>query len=266
METSYKSQDDQNPEESVIKIYRPKDHKLKQWGLISLGGIILFFVTLFSILLSLNIFTAIQRHGRSILLSRIMPLFPLLMVGIPLAIAIILWTKNHWEDQLILAKEEIIQQKGNQRINWAYKETQRLDTAITNINFGGSIVGTKVKLLLESKDQRQWTIHNDYENMADLIEDIRNRILPDLYHQAVQKLARGEKIIFHHNMTASKEGLEITGQNIHWDEQIQTIVKNNKLILTEQEKQEPLFKSKAKKIKNLDLLLCLIENPPIFED
>jgi len=61
---------------------------------------------------------------------------------------------------------------------------------------------------------------------------------------------------------AGKEGLRIGDQQIPWDEQIISQVKSNKLIIKDQENQKPFFKTKLKKIKNLDLLLCLVENPP----
>lgn len=252
--------------ESIIEIYLPKDSDLKRWGLISLGGIILFLVTLFSILLILNTYTAIQRHGRAALLNNVLPLFPLLFIGLPLGISIILWAKNHWRDRLILQNEEIIQRKGKKHKVWSFNQTQRLDTAITNINFGGSIVGTKVKLLLEDGDQKQWVIRNDYENMADLIESIRSRILPELYRKSLKKMAVGEEVTFRHDLIANKNGLVVKDQHIPWDEISDPIIKNSNLNLANQENKEIIFKSKTGKIKNLDLFQCLLENRPDFEN
>jgi len=167
---------------------------------------------------------------------------------------------------MILGENELIEHKGNKQRVWAYEETQRLDTAITNIQFGGSIVGTRVKLLLEDGDKRQWIIHNRYDNMAELIDTIRSRILPYSYKKALHKLARDEKIIFHSDLQATKTGFEVKDQHILWGDGLQPFQKNNNLILPAQDDEEPLFKSNVRKIKNLDLLLCLFDNPPIFEN
>jgi hypothetical protein len=249
-----------------VEIFLHKDHKLKRWGLIVLGGITLLFVTLFSVLLILNTYTALQRHGRAILLDRVAPLIPLVVLGLPLGIIMILCEKNHWEDKLILEVNEIIRRNGKKHQIWPYKATQSMETTITNINFGGSTVGTKVKIILEDEDKQKLIIRNQYQNMADLIDNIRSRILPDLYKKAVQKLARGEMIQFRPDLIASKEGIEVNNKHLRWDETITTVIKNNKFILTEENEQEPFLKSKVKKISNLDLLLCLLDNPPIFED
>jgi hypothetical protein len=252
-----------NPE---VEIFPPKDHNLKRWGLIVLGGITLLFVTLSSVLIILNTYTALQRHGRAILLDRVTPLVPLLIIGLPLGIVMILWAKNHWNDQLAINKKALSRQNGKTQRIWRFKDTYKLQTDITNINFGGSIVGTKVKIVLEDEDNQKLIIRNHYQNMADLIENIRSRILPDLYNKSVQELARGEIIRFRPDVIASKEGIEVNKKLLRWDANITTVVKNNKLILTEENEQKPFLKFKVKKISNLDLLLCLLDNPPLFED
>lgn len=249
-----------------VEIFLPKDHKLKKWLLLILGGITLLIVSIISVLLILNTYTALQRHGRAILLDRLTPLIPLLVIGLPLGILMILWAKNHWDDQLTINEKELSQQNGKTQRIWRFKDTCKLQTDITNINFGGSIVGTKVKIVLEGEEKQRLIIRNQYQNMADLIENIRSRILPNLYKKTIQELARGEVVQFHPDLIASKEGIKANNIHLRWDENISTAVKNNKLILSEENSQEPLFKSNVKKISNPDLLLCLLDNPPIFED
>ena len=249
-----------------FEIYRPKNHKIKGWGLTTLGGIMVALVSLFSVLIILNGYTAVLRHGRAALLNRIIPLLPLILLGITLGLLMILWAKNHWDDQLILQERELIQYTGKKKRVWSYEDTRRLDTVITNINFGGSIVGTRVKLCLDGGDQQKWVIRNRYENMPDLIESIRCRILPYVYKKALQKLARNEKVAFHPGLNATRKGIDVDENHLSWDDIPDPVIKNNRLILKGPKDQEPLMISKVRKIKNLDLLLCLLDNPPIFED
>ncbi len=260
---SYKDEDHLDSENEV---YRPKDHKLKRWVLISLGAVTLIVVALLSVILVLEAYTGVLRHGRAVLLNKALFLFPLIFIGLPLGILSILWAKNHWEDQMILQNEKLIYRKGNQQQVWVYKEIEKLDISITNIHFGGSIVGTRVKLILEDGFPNKWIVRNRFENMADLVDSIRRKILPHLYKRAVQKLAQGEKINFNANLEATREGFEINSKQFFWDELPKPVFNNKILILTGQNGQEELLKTNVNKINNLDLLLCLFENPPIFED
>jgi hypothetical protein len=249
-------------EENEIRVFFPKDHNFKRWVMLISGGLLILTASLFLTLIALNIYTSVLRHGRAVLLNKITGIFPMLLILIPIGLLLILWAKNHWEDRLILNESGLVQKKGKKEQSWLWDETEKLDTIITEIRFGGSDVATRVKLLLTGTNNKKWLIRNHYENILNLVDHIREKVLPDLYHQAKQNLACDQEIEFHAGLFAGKEGLRIGDQQIPWDEQIISQVKSNKLIIKDQENQEPLFKTKLKKIKNLDLLLCLVENPP----
>ncbi|MDT8381338.1 MAG: hypothetical protein RQ728_03660 [Brevefilum sp.] len=249
-------------EENEIEVFFPKDHNLKRWGMLISGGMLILTASVFVTLIALNTYTSVLRHGRAVLLNKITAIFPMVLILIPIGLLLILWAKNHWEDQLILNESGLFQKKGKKEQSWHWDETEKLDTIITEIQFGGSSVGTRVKLLLTGTNKKKWLIRNRYENILDLVDHIREKVLPDLYHQAKQNLAHNQEIEFHTSLIASKEGLRFVDQQIPWDEQIISQVKGNNLIIKNQENQEPLFKTKLRKIKNLDLLLCLVENPP----
>ncbi len=249
-------------EENKIKVFFPKDHNLKRWGMLISGGMLILAASVSATLIALNTYTSVLRHGRAVLLNKIISILPMLLILIPIGLLLILWAKNHWEDRLILNESGLIQKKGGNEQYWLWDETEKLDTIITEIQFGGSSVGTRVKLLLTDRNNRKWLIRNRYENILELVDHIREKVLPDLYQKAIQNLAHKEEIEFYTGLSASKEGFRIGDQQIPWDERIISQIKSNKLIIKDQENQEPLFKTKLTKIKNLDLLLCLVENPP----
>jgi hypothetical protein len=249
-------------EENEIKVFLPKDHNFKRWGMLIFGGILILTASVFVTLIALNSYTSVLRHGRAVLLNKITAILPLVLILIPIGLLLILWVKNHWEDRLILNESGLFQKKGKKEQSWLWDETEKLDTIITEIQFGGSDVATRVKLLLTGTNNKKWLIRNHYENILNLVDHIREKVLPDLYHQAKQNLSHNQEIEFHTGLSANKEGLKIGNQQIPWDVQIISQVKSNKLIIKDQENQELLFKAKLTKIKNLDLLLCLVENPP----
>lgn len=246
-----------------INIYLPKDHNLKRWGMVILGGLLILTASVSSVVLILNTYTSIIRHGRAVLLKNAM-LLPLVLIGVPVGVFLILWAKDHWDDRLILNDRGLILKKGKKERIWHWEKTENMDTVITNIQFGGSSVGTKVKLTLDDGNQGKWLIRNRYENISDLVKGIREQTLPYLYKKAMQKLAHGEEIVFHPGLTARKKDIEINKQLIPWVDGTKPQVNNNIFIIKCQKDQEPLFKSNLKKIENLDLLLCLFENPPKF--
>jgi len=247
--------------ENEIKVFFPKDHYLKRWVMLLSGGMLILAASVFGTLIALNTYTSVLRHGRAILLNKITAILPMVLILIPIGLLLILWTKNHWEDRLILSESGLFQKKGKKEQSWLWEETEKLDTIITEIQFGGSSVATRLKLLLTGTNKK-WLIRNRYENILDLVDHIREKVLPGIYNEAKQNLAHDQEIEFHTGLSASKEGLRIGDQQIPWDERIISLVKNNKLIIKDHENQETLFKSKLTKIKNLDLLLCLVENPP----
>jgi hypothetical protein len=249
-------------EENEIRVFFPKDHNFKRWVMLISGGLLILTASLFLTLIALNIYTSVLRHGRAVLLNKITGMLPMVLVLIPIGLLLILWAKNHWADQLILNESGLFQKKGKKEQSWLWAETKKLDTIITEIQFGGSDVATRLKLLLTGTNNKKWLIRNHYENILDLVDHIREKVLPGIYNEAKQSLTHNQEIEFHTGLSAGKEGLRIGDQQIPWDEQIISQVKSNKLIIKDQENQEPLFKTKLKKIKNLDLLLCLVENPP----
>lgn len=244
-----------------INIFLPKDHNLKRWGMVILGGLLILSASVFSVVLILNTYTSIHRHGRAVLLNNALRL-SLVLIGIPVGVLLIQWAKKHWDDRLILTNQGLIQKIGEKERIWLWEKTENMDTLITNIQFGGSSIGTKLKLLLDDGNQGKWLLRNRYENISDLVEEIREKALPYVYKKAVQKMTQDQEINFHPGLTANKEGMIINKQLIHWADGTEPQVKNNNFIIKVEKDQEALFKTNLKKIKNLDLLLCLFENPP----
>jgi hypothetical protein len=245
-----------------IEVFFPRNKNLKNWGVVTLGGLFILGGSLFSVLLIMETYTAVIRHGRAVLLSKMIPILPLLLIVLPAGNLLILYAKNHWDDRIALQENGLFLKKGKKEQFWYWGDTTRLNTGITEIQFGGSAVGTKIKLLLQDENQNHWVIRNQYQEMDDLVEGIRAKVLPHLYDQAMLKLGQGDQIRFHPEIIAAKASLKIKDQSLSWDKIEKPTIKNNKLLFTNQKNGGGIYKFGLQEIENLDLLMCLIDNPP----
>jgi hypothetical protein len=204
---------------------------------------------------------AIQLHGRAILLT-ILPsptaYYALILLG---GIIITTLVRVHWSDSITLFQTGFVKNQGNRGKIWQYQATQRFDSHVKQVIFGGSIVSTQVKVILEDNHKRL-VLRNNYIHMDDLIHLLRLNILPGLIERADHRLAEGGKIDFHKRLQATQHGL-IINENLTSLDQIETVIQNQWIKL--HQKGEPeflLFKSKLSNIKNLDVLLGLLSIPP----
>lgn len=257
-----------NPEETIPidEVFYPNSHAFNRWASVITGGLIIIGTALLCGLLILNLYTAVSRHGRAVLINKLPPILLLGIIGLSIGTVLILWAKNHWEDHIVIHKTGFTRQKGADQTSWFWDQTVRLDTAITRIEFGGSTVSTRIKLNLEDNSGNNLVIRNNYQKMKELIGKLRSNILPQLYEKATGKLAQNEKINFHPQLIATQEGLHCNEQFAPWEDLEEPISKNNKFILKRKGDQEILFKSSLRLIENLDLLLCLLDNPPQLEN
>ena len=246
----------------VVNHFPIQNHIIKRWLSLILGVLMILFALAFTINLIYQMWTAIQVHGRAILLS-VLPfptaLFALMLVGGSIMLSQV---RVHWSDSITLFETGLVKFTRNRVRIWPYATTHRFDSHIKQIIFGGSNVNTRMKIILEGNIHKRWVIRNDYIRMEELIHLLRLKILPGLVERARQSLADGETIKFHKGCQATQDGLNINGELSPYD-QTEAMIHNHVIKL--HQKGNPgdiLFKSKISNIKNLDLLLDLLKNPP----
>lgn len=242
--------------------YPIRNQTTKRSVLLFIGGLSVIASITLTLMLAAKMWTGIQWHGRAVLLG----IFPnplsiyaaIFLIGsIMIILALI-----HWKDGLTLYEAGILRYTANKGQFWSYQQTKRFDSYITQIHFGGSVVETRAQLILEDGSGKRWVIRNRYHQMSDLINSIRSNILPELILRAHQKLLSGETLIFHKALLASQFGVEVNGECLTYC-QVEPLIKNHILKLTQDgNPKKVLFKSKITKIRNLDVLIDLFENPP----
>ena len=131
------------------------------FGCSTVLGAIVFFSLRFS-----EMVTAIRIHGRAIVLLHA-PALLLLLLCLPLGVLILVVTGINWNNHLALHERGLIRRWGVSKKIWIWQATDRLDTRITHIKFGGNIVDIRIHLLLENPHDR-FVIQNQYRDMPDL--------------------------------------------------------------------------------------------------
>jgi hypothetical protein len=249
-----------------IELFPIHNHRLKRWLSVITGGLIVFTSAILTGVQIFNIRSAIATHGRAIMLSRLPWTLTLFCLLLPFGALIIILAAVHWDDGITLYEVGLIQQKAKRKRFWIYSDTAQFDTQIKYIKFAGSVIAIRAKIILEDQENQRIIFRNQYDNMERLINQIRVKILPRVYSKAYRRLGQDKTIIFHQKLRAHKQGLKIKDDLTPWTEIKQPEIKNGNLALYGKPNQEKLFKSNINQIRNLDLLLHLIKNPPTSSD
>jgi hypothetical protein len=205
--------------------------------------------------------TAIQFHGRAILLQYATSLL-LLLACLPLGFMILVVTVIHWNNHLTLYQHGLIKRQGLRKKTWIWRATTRLDTRITHVKFGGNIVHIRTKLIIGSP-QATLVVRNRYRDMPDLVQKIRAILIPILWDWAQQQFAHNRPIEFHPELTATRQGLKIHEDQHPWPGIGAAKIKHQKLVLEGTQDHQTLLQVSLNKVINLDLLLFLINHPPV---
>jgi hypothetical protein len=256
------SEYDQNASMGHVLDHFPVQNRIvKHWLPLVFGVILILAGIALTANLIFRMQAAVQLHGRAILLT-ILPsptaYYALILFG---GIIITILVRVHWSDSVTLFQMGVVKEQGNRGKTWQYQTTQRFDSHIKQVIFGGSTVSTRVKVILED-NHRRLILRNNYIRMDDLIHLLRLNILPGLIERANHRLAEGGKIEFHKSLQATQHGL-IINENLTSLDQIETVIQNQWIKLHQKGQPELLlFKSKLSNIKNLDVLLGLLSIPP----
>jgi hypothetical protein len=225
------------------------------FGCLIILAAIFFFMLRFS-----ELVMAIRVHGRAIVLLHA-PSLILLFACVPIGAAILFLTAVNWDNHLALFDRGLILYHGLRKQTWHWESTTRLDTRITHIKFGGSIVNIRSRIILGNPHETL-KIRYQYEKMEELVQKIRTILLPTLAAWAAKCLSQQKTIKFHERLVGTRQGLEIKGDLINWKKLPLPIIKNRKVILQQSQDKEKLFQGNINQISNLDLLVFLLKESP----
>jgi uncharacterized membrane protein (DUF485 family) len=243
--------------------FRVVKHKIKRDLRIGLGLLLIILALLASLAGFFTSWQAVRVHGRAALLHTL-PL-PILVFVVSLLSGILLfnYTHNHWQDRVSLYENGFVLQTGKKTINWLWESTKYFNTETTVEKFGTSIIDQKFRLIFEDVQGQSLIIPGRYAEMTSLVKQIRNTLLPHLYNKAVTRLRQGDTIHFTPELNAVLKGLMVKGDLCRWVSLNPSQISKGVLHLHRVGDNKLIYKIAIKKVRNLDLLLVLFENPPL---
>lgn len=244
-----------------IKDYPIRRQNLKR-GFWTLVGILLLLAALAAFLYgAFTSWRAVQAHGRGVLL-RTAPL-PLLgfLLALVLGIVTLSTTARHWRDNITLHVNGLDLHQGKIQRFLPWPSINRFDARIKVVKFATSNLDVRSKMRLEDDAGHTYEITDRFEGLSDLIGQVRNRVLPVLYQDTLQHLQAGDAVSFHGQLAAKSEGIVIHGETYPWNT-VKGRLQRWSLQIQQSPDEKILFKQKTKRVRNLDLLMTLLENPP----
>lgn len=248
----------------MIKHY-PIRHQMLKRGFWTLVGFLLLLAALVTFLFgTFNSWSAVQVHGRAVLL-RTVPL-PLLgfLVASTLGIVILSTTARHWRDTITLYVNGLDLHQGKVQRFLPWQSICQFDARIKVIKFATSNLDVRSIMQLVDETGLAYKVTDRFADLSDLIGQVRNRLLPILYQNTTQHLQAGSAVFFHDQLDARSEGLIIDGEAHPWGT-IQGRIHRGRLHIQQLPGEQTLFKQKTKRIRNLDLLMTLLDNPPALD-
>lgn len=246
-----------------VKVFPLVLHKRRHGIRIGMG-IILILLGILSLLTGLYLsWRDIGFHGRAILL-RTLPLpLGLFSAGILAGVLLLAYTHRHWQDGVSLYENGLVVREGKRVSQLLWKATTRFDSRIHHIKFGMSVAGEKFHLLFENDRGKIISLTGKYADMPTLVEQTRAAILPRLYANAMTRLRHGNQIDFAPGLSAVLKGIVIKDDLCRWDTLNPPRMQKNNLRLSRTGDNQVVFQIPIKRVRNLDLLLALFENPPL---
>ena len=257
--------ENENPERPLgeeVDYFPISCQSMNRWLTVILGILLILDAAVFGLINIINAVNAIKSHSRAVILARITdPMFALCLV-LPLGILLLIIAAVNWQNGLMLYEDGLILRRHGKEIIWFWRSIRQFDNQVTFIKFSGNTIGTQRTITLKDDQNKTLRIRDQYERMDELIDHLRESILPELFTRSRGQLLKGESVTFHQDLIASSEGLQIKNALIPWDDLQISVSKKGNLSITNKMDQTFLFKSKTRRIRNLDVLMYLLENPP----
>lgn len=233
-----------------------------RWIWLFLGFLLIIIGSYLSIQHLLKTLSAINTYGRAVLLKPDSWMILALILFLPPGIFLISWSFSHRNDAVYLYEKGFLIQKGKQEQSWLWKNVTRIDTPITNVKFGGDTITTHSKIILNEGDQKIKIISSRYDRMTELVQKVREIVLPMLIETAQNRLNGQKMIDFGNEIRVDQLGLEVQGNHYAWMDLSEPLIEHTTLRINLAKTQTPILRSNINEIKNLDVLLHLIKNPP----
>lgn len=249
-------------QDGLVRFYPLRNQKIKHTLAIPIGILLILLAIIALVYGAFITWTAVARFGRAVIL-RTLPIPALVfLVGLILGIIILSSTIRHWHDGIELNPSGLRFRRGKTNKHIPWESIVRLDARVNLVKFATSVIDVQSKAEIENDQGEIFQITDKFANSQDLIKRCRELILPRLFQRYRRSLGEGEKIKFHKDLAAAPQALLIGNMPYQWQE-IELKFKKRKIALLEKSSARELITLPINRLKNADILLTLLENPPL---
>lgn len=228
---------------------------LNRWLLMIMAGLLLLLSVSVLIRTLLTSWTAVQIHGRAILLRSIPT--PLVISTLVFLVGVILitFTIQHWKDHLQLTAHALVLQRGRHALRWQWDSISALDTHLKRVKFGTGVVSERITIRLRNQDGDLLVLRNPYDDMPEISRQVREHVIPRLLNTIPWADIR-----FHPDLSITPAGIRFKDREIPWQalERASCVKAHLEIRLRGEKKAAARFR--LKDISNSDLLLTILEN------
>ena len=248
-------------QDGLVRIFPLRHRKLRNTIAIPIGIILILMAILALLYGAFITWTAVERFGRAVILKTLPIPSAIFIFGLIFGPLILANIKRHWHDGIELGPAGLTFQKGKSRKEVPWESITRLDARISLVKFATSVIDVQSKAEIETDQGETFQITDKIDHSQDLINRCREVILPRLYQKYQHSLRQGEKITFHPELAATAQALLIRNMPYFWQD-IEPKFKKRKIALQEKSSAHELIALPLNQLKNADILLTLLENPP----
>ena len=176
---------------TVVRDFPVRHQKLNRWVSVLAG---LLFLLLGAYVIGAGItktWTAITLHGRAALLQNLPILLIVSLVCFLAAIILLVSANQHWQDGITLHEKGLILTRGRKAEWWPWENIERFDMSIELVKFAASVVAENGEIVLENEAGQLTVINDHYEGLPELIQRLRQSLVPVLHQKATEKLQNG---------------------------------------------------------------------------
>lgn len=200
----------------------------------------------------------VNHHGRAILLQVLPQPLILISLAVPVGVILILIAVSSWENGVLLYEKGLALYRGKRFTVLPWDKIIRMDAEFLTIKLAGHPFQKRTRMIFEDEFGKVYRIPDRYADMTELVQAVRQRLLPLLFARAQKTLQKNQTLLFHPLLLAQANGLLIRNNHCAWQAVVAPVIDKGKLKIMDRKTGQILFQEKTSRIRNLDLLRHLI--------
>jgi hypothetical protein len=144
---------------------------------------------------------------------------------------------------------------------WQWREISRVMTAVSRCSSIGIYTGTRYKVTLERGRGERITLDNNFENIAALVSQVRDALIPRLYERYIHVFNQGKAVTFGDVSIDRLKGMRIGADVVPWTMVYKIILKDGVLQINIRRPKKSVSTKRLHldRIPNAEVMLMIVD-------